>query len=74
MRFGHRELEQWDLAVNKNFRVTEGIRLQVRGEFFNVLNHTNFGVPNQQSNSTAFETITTTYPPRQIQFGLKLLF
>jgi hypothetical protein len=49
MRFGHRELEQWDLAVNKNFRVTEGIRLQVRGEFFNVLNHTNFGVPNQQS-------------------------
>jgi len=66
--------EQWDLAANKNFRITEGIRLQFRSEFFNVLNHTNFGAPNLQSNSTAFGTITTTFPPRQIQFGLKLLF
>jgi hypothetical protein len=63
--------EQMDLAVNKNFRITEGMKLQFRSEFFNILNHTNFGVPNQQSNSTAFGTITTTYPPRQIQFGLK---
>ncbi|HME08786.1 MAG TPA: TonB-dependent receptor [Bryobacteraceae bacterium] len=67
-------LEQWDLAVDKNFRITERIKLQFRAEFFNVLNHTNFGVPNQQSNSSAFGTVTTTYPPRQIQFGLKLLF
>jgi hypothetical protein len=67
-------LEQWDLAVNKDITIREGIRLQFRSEFFNVLNHTNFGFPNQQSNSTAFGTITTTYPPRQIQFGLKLLF
>jgi len=67
-------LEQWDLGVSKNFRITEGIRLQFRGEFFNVMNHTNFGLPNQTSTSTAFGTITTTYPARQIQFGLKLLF
>jgi hypothetical protein len=67
-------LEQWDLAVNKNFRITEGTTLQFRSEFFNVLNHTNFGEPNQTSNSTAFGTITTTFPPRQIQFSLKLLF
>ena len=45
-----------------------------RSEFFNILNHTNFGEPNQTSNSTAFGTITTTFPPRQIQFSLKLLF
>jgi hypothetical protein len=67
-------LEQWDLAVNKNIAIREGMRLQFRSEFFNVLNHTNFGVPNQQSNSSAFGTITTAYPARQIQFGLKLLF
>ncbi len=67
-------LEQWDLAINKNVRITEDVRLQFRSEFFNVLNHTNFGIPNQQSNSAAFGTITTTYSPRQIQFGLKLLF
>jgi Carboxypeptidase regulatory-like domain/TonB-dependent Receptor Plug Domain/TonB dependent receptor len=67
-------LEQFDLAVNKNFRITEGIRLQFRSEFFNVLNHTNFGPPNDVSTSTSFGTITTTLPPRQIQFALKLLF
>ncbi|HTA46642.1 MAG TPA: TonB-dependent receptor [Bryobacteraceae bacterium] len=67
-------LEQWDLAVNKDIAFTETIKLQFRSEFFNILNHTNFGVPNQQSNSTAFGTITNAYPPRQIQFGLKLLF
>jgi len=66
--------EQWDLGVYKNFSVAERVNLQFRSEFFNVLNHTNFGVPNQQSNSTAFGTITSTYPPRQIQFALKLLF
>ncbi len=67
-------LEQWDLGISKNFRITEGIRLQFRSEFFNVLNHTNFGLPVQTSTSASFGTITTTYPARQIQFGLKLLF
>ena len=67
-------LEQWDLGVNKNFRITEGIKLQFRSEFFNVLNHTNFGPPSNISTSTSFGTITNTLPARQIQFGLKLLF
>ena len=67
-------LEQWDLGVDKNFRIREKIKIQFRSEFFNILNHTNFGVPNNISTSGAFGTITTTYPPRQIQFGLKLMF
>jgi hypothetical protein len=66
--------EQWDLGINKNFRITEGIHLQFRSEFFNVLNHTNFLPPNQQFGSAAFGTITSTFPPRQVQFALKLLF
>jgi hypothetical protein len=67
-------LEQWDMAVNKRFRITERVGLQFRSEFFNILNHTNFGVPNTTSTAAAFGTIRTTYPPRQIQFGLKLMF
>ena len=67
-------LEQWDLAVNKNFRITEGIKLQFRSEFFNVLNHTNFAPPNNIGTSTAFGTITSTLPARQVQFGMKLPF
>ncbi|MCU1257529.1 MAG: TonB-dependent receptor, partial [Bryobacterales bacterium] len=67
-------LEQWDLAANKNFRIREGIALQFRSEFFNVLNHTNFGLPTAISTSAAFGTIRTTYPSRQIQFALKLIY
>jgi len=66
--------EQWDLGVDKNFRIRESIRLQFRSEFFNVLNHTNFGIPNTQSTNVAFGQIRTTYPPRQIQLALKLIF
>lgn len=66
--------EQWDLAVDKNFAIREDVRLQFRSEFFNVLNQVNFGIPNTQSNSTSFGQIRTTYPARQIQFALKLMF
>ncbi len=67
-------LEQWDLAADKNFHIWERTSLQFRSEFFNVLNHTNFGLPTAVSTSSAFGTIRTTYPARQIQFALKLLF
>ncbi len=67
-------LEQWDLAADKNFHIWERTSLQFRSEFFNVLNHTNFGLPTAISTSSAFGTIRTTYPARQIQFALKLLF
>jgi hypothetical protein len=65
---------QWDLALNKNFQVREAVRVQFRSEFFNVLNHTNFGIPNSRVTDAAFGTIRSTYAPRQIQFALKVLF
>jgi hypothetical protein len=67
---------QWNLGVNKNFALPfrEGMAIQFRSEFFNVLNRTNFGYPNATITDAAFATIRTTYPPRQIQFALKLLF
>ena len=66
--------DQWDLSVVKNLRIQEKARVQFRAEFFNVLNHTNFGIPNTQTTSAAFGTIRATYPSRQIQFALKVLF
>lgn len=67
---------QWDLGVNKNFKipVREGMALQFRSEFFNLLNHTNFGAPSTDITTAAFGTITSAYPARQIQFALKLMF
>jgi hypothetical protein len=67
-------LEQWDFAANKSFRIRENAKLQFRSEFFNITNHTNLGIPTSITTSSAFGTIRTTYPSRQIQFALKLLF
>jgi hypothetical protein len=65
---------QWDLAINKTFRVFETSQIQFRSEFFNVLNHTNFGIPDSKITDAAFGTIRSAYPPRQIQFALKVIF
>jgi len=66
--------EQLDFSADKTFQIHEQIRMQFRSEFFNILNHTNFGIPNTQTTSSSFGTIRSTYPARQIQFALKLLF
>jgi hypothetical protein len=68
------DLAQWDLNVNKTFRIRELAAVQFRSEFFNATNHTNLGLPTTITTSSAFGTIRTTYPSRQIQFALKLIF
>ena len=67
-------LEQWDFAADKTFRIREIARLQFRSEFFNFTNHTNFGIPAANFSASNFGQIRSTYPARQIQFALKLLF
>ncbi len=67
-------LEQWDFSANKSFRIRELARLQFRSEFFNLTNHTNFGIPGTDISTGSFGQIRTTYPARQIQFALKLMF
>jgi Carboxypeptidase regulatory-like domain/TonB dependent receptor len=37
--------KQWDLAIYKNTAINERINLQLRAEFFNILNHPNFANP-----------------------------
>jgi hypothetical protein len=63
----------WDLGVDKEFRVNDQFRLQVRSEFFNLLNRANFGLPNAQIGAPNAGTITTVVTnARQIQFALRL--
>ena len=37
----------WDFSLAKTTALAEGLRAELRGEFFNVLNHTNLGTPNE---------------------------
>ena len=64
-----------DLALQREFSLTEKIKFQVRAEAFNALNHTNLGTPNRFVNTPQFGTITeAATPPREIQLGARLSF
>jgi hypothetical protein len=63
-----------DLSVFRTFQPLERVRLQFRGEFFNLLNHTNFALPGSQVNSTSYGIIQSASSSRNIQLGLKLSF
>ncbi|MCP5116691.1 MAG: hypothetical protein GY953_38175, partial [bacterium] len=65
---------QLDLGLHKNFDITEAISLQFRAEAFNTFNRTNFRAPDAEITSQGFGQINSTFDPREIQFGLKLLF
>jgi len=45
---------QWDITVRRQFRFTERFSLQFRGDFFNILNHPNFGNPINYMTSPQF--------------------
>jgi hypothetical protein len=64
-----------DLALQREFSMTETIKVQVRAEAFNALNHTNLGTPNRFVNTPQFGTITeAATPAREIQLGLRISF
>ncbi len=66
---------QADLGLHKEFPVwKESWKLELRGEFFNLLNKTNFSAPDANRSNSGFGTIRGTLPARVIQFALKLGF
>jgi hypothetical protein len=64
----------WDFAALKNFKVTESKQLQFRAELFDVLNRTNFRLPDCDISSPTFNHILAAEAPRQVQFALKFMF
>ena len=66
--------QQWDFSALKNFRINENKTIQFRGEFFNIFNRANLGLPVNDLNSSNFGQIQTSSPGRLVQFALKFLF
>jgi hypothetical protein len=46
-------IDQTDIALRRQFRITERITLDVRAEYFNVFNHPMFGISGSQCNPDA---------------------
>jgi hypothetical protein len=68
-------ISNFDFSTQKNFALTERIRLQFRGELFNIFNTPQFGRPGTTFGNPQFGVISSQANSlRQIQFGLKLLF
>ena len=70
-----------DVAIAKDTKIKERVSLQFRSEAFNLLNHPNFGQPQNNLAVATFGQITATRTirgdlgsSRQIQLALKVLF
>jgi hypothetical protein len=71
-----------DFSALKSAQLSDRFKLQFRAEFFNILNRSNFGIPNtvvftaanSAPSATAGVITSTATTSRQIQFGLKVLF
>jgi len=69
-------IQNFDLALLKDFRITESKKLQFRAEAFNALNHANFSADGviTHVNDSRFGEVTAASEPRDIQIALKFLF
>lgn len=68
-------MQMLDMAVERQFKLTESAQFQVRVELFNALNHVNLGTPDRFVNTPQFGTITMADTPgRQAQLSARFTF
>jgi hypothetical protein len=77
---------QMDLGLGKRIPVTERVAVEFRSEFFNILNHPQYGPPGSDVTGSGFgvinQTVNTNTPvspvgagtPREMQFALRVSF
>jgi hypothetical protein len=73
----------FDTSLAKRFKLSEGVRLEMRAEVFNLFNHNNYiKLQNVYGNAatpradflTPLAGVQNSDPARQFQFGARLIF
>jgi hypothetical protein len=71
-------INNWDITIAKNTKLTEQTALEFRAEFFNAFNRVQFAKPNTTistvPNTQTGQITSTANDPRQVQFALRLTF
>ncbi len=65
---------RFDIGIFRSFKVYHNATFTLRGEGFNVLNHTNWGTVGTSTGTSSFGTITATRDPRILQVAGKINF
>jgi len=67
----------YDVSLFKIFRITEGSKLELRGEFYNVTNTPQFANPSGNVNVGTYAQVTTTLQnrgEREVQIAARITF
>jgi hypothetical protein len=68
-------LSNWDIGLSKDFHPIEKLKIQFRADALNVRNHPRFSGPTTSVTSSSFGIVSgQANSPRQVQFGLKVLW
>jgi hypothetical protein len=67
-------LSEFDMSLQKDVPLRESLKLQLRGEAYNLFNHPNFNIPNRIAFTPNFGQISSSGDSRQLQLAVKLIF
>lgn len=67
-------LQELDLSLQKSIPLKDRAKLQFRAEAYNLLNHSNFNIPNRIAFTPNFGSISSAMDSRQLQLALKMEF
>jgi hypothetical protein len=68
------DLVNLDLSISKTTAITERLKLEIRGDFFNLFNHAEFENPDIDIEDSTFGQVLNTYDPRIIQLAARFSF
>lgn len=63
-----------DVTLEKSFAVTERVKLEVRAEFYNLLNRAIFNVPGFTLGAADFGVVSSARAPRNAQLSGRISF